>query len=121
MIDLEAVRRISLLDEAEIFLELENDPAIQVFGAAPNRKNSDGSFGRAYLEARLAKLRERVCSHSIVKQKLGKNETKHDDELLCAIADTIIQVLGGIAIVYLTALIVKRGLAEFCKEVQVDH
>jgi hypothetical protein len=116
MTDDEQLKHLIEADEARLFEHIGAHAIRGSVGARPATPRELEKEGRAWLKRHTAELRNRVCSSLVVKTYLGSDRAQDRVLLVAAVADLVSSLVTGIAAISVAVLIVREGLATWCKE-----
>jgi hypothetical protein len=102
----------------ELDLEIGRLLLADQFGSKPFSEAEAMAAARRWLAANIAKLRDGICSNTLVQNELLNQKARSRNELFAAVADALVRVpgLGGIPVVVLAARLIHYGMGQLCGE-----
>jgi hypothetical protein len=112
-------RRLSAMSESALYHEVSRRrPRHREPGIAYKFSFSVGD-GRRWFQRRLHDIADAVCKHPRVRTLLQRRHAK--EELFLAVVDVLMGYWWGVPAATLSALVVRSGVEELCRERQRRH
>lgn len=112
----EELKHLIEADEARLFEHIGAHAIRGSVGARPATPRKLEKEGRAWLKRHTVELRNRVCGSVVVKAYLDSDSAQDRVLLVAAVADLVSSLVTGVAAISVAILIVREGLATWCKE-----